>query len=86
MTEYQKYLTNVVESILDRILSRKRKIWLGLGLKNNLKGLILNLENVYYLSNSLYNLVNLGLFNNSNIYYNNEFENFYQIGPKKVLV
>ena len=68
------------------MLPGRGKIWLKLELENDLEGLILNLQNVYYLSNSLYNLVSLGLFNNSGIYHNNAYKNLYQIGSKKVLV
>lgn len=40
---------------------------------------------MYYLPNSLCNLVSLGLLNNSSIFYNNKYKNFHQITPKKVL-
>lgn len=85
MTEYCKQLTIVGRSILDKILSRNGKIHPRLGYKNNIEVLILNLSNIYYLLNSLCNLVSLGILNNSSIYHNNKFENLYQINFKKVL-
>ena len=68
------------------MLPRRDKIWLRLGLEDDSECLILNLYNVYYLLNNLCNLVNLGLFNNSDIYYNNKNENLNKINSKKILV
>lgn len=43
MMEYRKHLTKVDGSTSDEVLPRKGKIQLRLGLKNDSKGLILNL-------------------------------------------
>ena len=43
------------------------EVCLRLSLKNNSEGLILKLQNIYYLPNSPYNLVSLGLFSNNEI-------------------
>lgn len=67
------------------IIARER-IQLRLGLKNGSKGLILNLQNVYYLPNSPCNLVNLELLNNCEIFYDNENKTLYQLESKRVLV
>ncbi len=72
-------------SILDRVLPKRGKIQLSLGLNDDFEGLILNLHNVYYLPNCPYNLVSLRLLNNSGIYYNNEHESLYQVGSRKTL-
>lgn len=85
MTDYQEYLIKIGRSIFNRVLLERNKIWLRLGLENNLKDLILNFYNVYYLSNSLCNLVSLGSFNNSGIYHNNKNKNLYEINSKKIL-
>ena len=85
MTEYKKYLTKVGRSTSNRVLLRRKKVCLRLGLKDNLKSLILKLQNVYYLPNSLCNLVSLRLLNNSGIFHNNEHKNLYQITFKKIL-
>lgn len=47
--------------------------------------MILNLQNVYYLLTSPYNLVNLGLLNNSRIFYDNGNKTLYQLGNNKIL-
>ena len=85
MTEYREHSTKVGGSTFNGVSPRRGKIQLRLGLENNSEGLILNLQNVYYLPNSPCNLVNLGLLNNSGIYHDNKHENLYQIGSRKVL-
>ena len=85
MMEYQERPTKVGGSTSDGMLPGRRKICLRLGLEDNSEGLILNFQNVYYLPNSFYNLVSLGLLNNSGIFYNNKLENLYQITSKRVL-
>lgn len=68
--------TKISESISDKILPGQEKILLRLALKDGSKGFILNLLNVFYLSNNLYNLLSLELFNNNSIYYNNKNKTF----------
>lgn len=85
MTEYQERPTKVGGSTSDRVLPGREKVRLRLGLEDNSEGLILNLQNVYYLPNSPCNLVSLGLLNNNGIFHNNEHENLYQITSKRVL-
>lgn len=82
MTKYQKQLTKIGGSTSDRIFPEKMKIWLRLGLKNSSKGLILNLQNVYYLPKSSCNFVNLGLLNDSSIYYDNENKMLYKFNTR----
>lgn len=64
--------------------SRKR-MRLQLAFKDRTEGLILNLQNVYYLPNSLYNLVSLGLLNDSRIYHQNENKTLHQVKSKQTL-
>lgn len=56
-----------------------------LGLKDGSEGLILNLQNVYYLPKSPCNLVSLGLLNDSGIYCDNESETLYEISTRRTL-
>ncbi len=86
ITKYQNHPTKVKISTLNGVLLGKSKIRFRLGLNNNLKDLILNLQNIYYFPNSPYNLVSFGLLNNSGIYHNNKHESFYQINSRKILV
>ena len=83
--KYQKRPIKVSRSTSDRVLPGRGKVCLKLGLEDDSKGLILNLQNVYYLPNSPGNLVSLGLLNNSGIFYNNKLKNLYQITSKRVL-
>lgn len=79
MTEYQEQLTKIGRSILDNISLGQRKIQLRLSPKNGFKGLIFNFQNIYYLPKSLYNLISLGLLNDSSIYYDNKNKTLYEI-------
>lgn len=83
--EYCAHITKIGESTSDGISPGWKKIWLRLALKNGSKGLILNLSNVFYLHNSLYNLLNLELLNNSDIYNNNKNKTFYKIYKRQIL-
>ena len=56
-----------------------------LALKDGLKSLILNLRNVYYLLNSVCNLVSLGLLNDSGIFHDNKNETLYQVKSRQTL-
>lgn len=83
MIEYRKQPTSMGGLTSNRVLSSHGKIRLRLVLEKNPKDLILNPQNVYYLVNNPCNLINLGLFNNSEIYYNNKWETLYYIKYKK---
>ena len=85
MTEYCLYTTRIGGSTLDGISPGRGKIRLRLALKNGSEGLILNLSNMFYLPNSPYNLLSLGLLNNSGIYHDNENKTFYKIHTRQLL-
>lgn len=85
MKEYYDKLIKIDGSTSNRFLPRKRKIRLRLSLEDRSKGLILNLQNFYYLLSSLYNLVSLELLNNNRILDDNENKTLYQLKSKKVL-
>ncbi len=85
MTEYQERPTKIGRSTLDGISPGRGKIQLRLGLKNGSEELILNLQNVYYLPKSLYNLVSLGLLNDNGIYYDNKNETLYEVNTRQTL-
>lgn len=70
----------------NKILPGRKKVRFCLGFENNFEELVFNFQNMYYLSNSLCNLVSLRLLNNSRIYYNNILETLYHIKSKKILV
>ena len=84
MTEYQEQPTKIGRSTSDRISPSREKIRLRLGLKNGLEGLVLNLNNVYYLLYSPCNLISLELLNNSGIYHNNENKTLYKVKTRQI--
>lgn len=63
MMDFQEEPTKVGESTLDKVSPRKSKMCFKLSLKNDMKGLILNLYNIYYLSNNFCNFVSIKLLN-----------------------
>lgn len=85
MTAYQERPTKVGGSTSYGVSPGRGRVRLRLGLEDGSEGLILNLENVYYLPNSPCNLVSLGLLNNSGIFHDNEHQNLYQVTTKRVL-
>lgn len=85
MMEYREQPTKIGGSTSDGVSPGQGKIRLRLGLKDGSEGLILNLQNVYYLPNSPCNLVSLGLLNNSGIYHDNENETLYEVKTRRIL-
>ena len=84
--KYCTYSTNIGRSVLNKILLGQRKIQLRLAFKNGSESLILNLLNMFYLPNSLCNLLSLKLLDNSGIYHGNENKSFYKMYIKQILV
>lgn len=72
MTGYLANSTKVGGLTSNGILPERGIVKIRLAKKNGNKKLILNLQNVIYLSNSPSNLVSLRLFNDTSIYHNNE--------------
>lgn len=58
---------------------------LVLAKKNGIKNIILDFNDVFFLSNSLCNLINLILLNNHKIFYNNKNKTLYDLDTKEVL-
>lgn len=85
MTEYNKKSMRIGRSILDRLSLGRGKIGVWLGLENDSKGVILNLRNIYYLPNSLCNLMSLELLKDSGIFPDNRNKTLYQLGSESVL-
>ena len=85
MTEYHTHPTKIGGLTSDGILPGREKIRLRLALKDGSEGLILNLQNVFYLPSSRCNLLSLGFLNNSGIYYDNENETLYKIHSRQIL-
>lgn len=88
----QKLMTDFIEkpirvrgSTADGMSPGRGIVRIRLILKDRSKGVILNLRDIYYLSNNPSNLINLRLLNNANILYDNERHNFYNKVSKKPL-
>ena len=79
ITEYRERPTKIGGSISDGVSPGRGKIRLRLALKDDSERLIPNLQNIYYVPNSLCNLVSLGLLNESGIYHDNKNEILYQV-------
>lgn len=71
MREYQKLPTRIGSSTSNRIFPGRGRIRLRFALKHRSNDLVLNFCNVYYLPNSLSNLIILGLLNDSEFFYDN---------------
>lgn len=67
------------------ILLRREKICFCFFLEDNNKRLILDLNNVYYLSNKFCNFINLIYLNDNNIYHDNKNRTLYYIKIRKIL-
>lgn len=85
MTEYRERPTGVGGSTSNGTSPGRGKIRLRLALENDSEGLILDLNDVYYLPNSPCNLVSLARLNDSDIYHNNENEMLYHLKTRRVL-
>lgn len=72
MTNFAKRSTRVRRSILDGVLPGQETIQTRLALGDGTERVIFNLQNVYYLPNSLSNLISLSFFNDTSIYYDNK--------------
>ena len=85
LTEYLARSTKVVGSTSDGILPRYGTVKIRLIKEDGSKTVILNLQNVFYLPNSLLSLISLGLSNNTDIYYVNENQTLYNKISQKPL-
>lgn len=83
--KYQERSTGVEEFIFNKTLLDRKKIRLCFALENDSKKLVFNFHYIFYLQNSLYNLVSLTYLNNSNIFYNNKNKILYYCKTRKIL-
>lgn len=85
MTGYQERHTGIDGFNSIDTSPGQRKIHLCFALDNDNEGLILDLNNVYYIPNSFCNLVSLVCPNNNDIYHDNENEALYYCKTWRVL-
>lgn len=85
MTDFTKKPIKVKGSILDKVLLRQRILWIRLVLEDESKKIILNFWNVFYLSNSPFNLISLSFLNDVNIYYNKQQTLYDKANQKSLL-
>lgn len=86
MTVFIEKPTNVEGSTVDVVSPGRGSGQIRLALEDGQEGVILNLRNVFYLSNSPSNLVSLSLLNNANIFYDNEHHTLYDKISRRPLV
>ena len=79
MIDFTENPTKVGGSTSDGISPSRRKVKIRLVLKDRTEKLGLILISVFYLPNSLSNLVGLGFLNNAGIYYHNKDQTFYNL-------
>lgn len=85
MTNFVERPTRVKGSTLDGILSGWRTVRIRLALEDGTEGVILNLQNIYYLPNSPLNLISLSLLNNAGVYYGNKQQALYNKASQRPL-
>lgn len=68
MTDLIERPMRIGDSTTNKVSPEYRIVWIKLALEDGSKGLVLNLQNIYYFSNSPSNLVSLSLLNNADIY------------------
>lgn len=86
ITRYHIKSIKIEKLILNRISLKQRNVCLCLSLKRGEKGIIFDLKNVFFLLNSLSNLVSLGLLNDYRIFHNNENKILYSKKTKTHLI
>lgn len=85
ITKYYKQLTKIGKSITNKIFPRSWKVRLRLSFNNGCKGVIFNLNNVYFPPSSFSNLISFGFFNDYHIFHNNKNENLHNYNTKQIL-
>lgn len=85
MSNFTENSTKIRRLTLDNILPGRKKVKIGLALKDKIERLVFTLTNVFHLPNSPSNLVSLGLLNNVKIYHHNEDQTLYNLETQKTL-
>lgn len=86
MIKYYKKLTWIRSSILNIMMLDNRKMQLCFGLKNSRKRVVLSFKDIFLFLHNLSNLVNIDLFSQYKIIYNNKTKNVYNKPIQKTLV
>ena len=82
MTDFAKK-PKIGKLTLDKISPGQGTIQIRLALEDKIEGVIFNFCNIYYLSNSSSNIINLNFLNDINIYYNNKWQVLYNKANQK---
>ncbi len=85
MTNFAERPTRVGGSTSDGVSPGRETVQIRLALEDGTEGVILNLQNVYYLSNSPSNLISLSLLNDAGIYYDNKQQALYNKASQRPL-
>lgn len=85
ITDFIEKPTKVKKSIVDSMSPRYGTVWIRSVLEDGSERVILNLRIIFYLSNSLSNLISLSLLNDANIFYDNKRHNLYDKASTKPL-
>ncbi len=85
MTDFAEKPTRVTGSTSDGVFPGQITVQIRLALEDGSERIILNLQNVFYLLNSLSNLISLSLLNDTGIYYNDQQQALYDKSSRKSL-
>lgn len=85
MTDFVERPTRVGGSTSDEVSLGRGTVRIRLALEDGTEGVILNLQNFYYLPNSRSNLISLSLLNDAGIYYDNEQQALYNKASRRPL-
>ncbi len=86
MTHFAERPTRVGGLTSDGVSPGRGTVWIRLALEDRTEGVILNLQNIYYVSNSPSNLISLSLLNDVGVYYDNEQQVLYNKTSQRPLV
>lgn len=85
MTKFKKNITKVRGSTSNRILLDRKKVKIILAIKNKIERMKIIFSNIFYLPNSLSNLISLRLLNDSKNYHNNKNQTLYDFHSCRIL-
>ena len=85
MIDFTENPIKVKRLISDGISLGRKKVKIKLVIKDWIEGLILILTNVFYFSNSPFNLVRLDFLNDTGIYHHNEDQILYNLKIQKII-
>lgn len=85
MNDFTEKPTRIGRSTVNGMLLGPKTVWIKLALEKRSEEIILNLQDVFYLSNRSSNLINLNLLINAAILFDNKCHNLHNKASRKPL-